>query len=642
MSHRRLGRSSQLGYPEKPDQTEFYVQLVSLALRDAATLCNCGSSAVQRDINYVVRRVRAEGMGFLTKALPSLGKSLDKALASGTPFYPNPLFEQSKSGRNHPIFMGDFWRRCLDPDGTITGSDSVETVEAVRAIRQVCYLLYKLRGAHSPDSELKVISTFEEVDRLLPEETEEKTLSRDTLEAVDTAREIIQRVLRGFDPLDIVPGHGPGSLATGEKFAEKMSFRHFYESLDRIYSYSEYFHFNYSHLCDELESLEGMETYPCGTAKVVLVPKDSRGPRLISMEPLELQWIQQGQMRSLVARLESHGLTAGQVNFTDQGINRALALTSSKNGEYITLDMKEASDRVSLWLVKRLFPAHVYEALKASRSEETKLPDGRVIKLKKFAPMGSAVCFPVEALVFWALGVGSILHTKRCRWSWPSFSDNDIPLVWVYGDDIIVHKDNFAKIRSVFEECHLVFNEDKCCTSEFFRESCGVDAYVGFDVTPLKIQAPWSDMSPPTRLSWISYVNNLSLRGYSQTSEFIREAVTKRYGEVPTTNTTATYSWAWWKPFMTEEEVHEQNARHFRKRWNSHLHCWQVRLPVPTPRQILAGSPGWPEMLRLHRFWGLQSQSGEALSPGPCRYTVPHQLKMRWRWISQYWLISPK
>lgn len=626
-----------MGHPEKPSDLDFYVKVATLAIQDAATLVDCDSSAVRRDIDYVVRRVKHEGIAFLTKTLPSLGKSLDKALASDTPLLIPPQFEPTDCGRIHPKFLSVFWKKCLNADGTVTGDDSPTAVEAVRAIRQICFLMYKLRGAHSPESEQEVIDSFVTVDSLLPDETEEVSLSHETLEAMDIARELIWRVLKGFDPLDIVPGHGPGAVATGEKLAGKMNFRRFYECLDKVYSYSEYFFYNYSHLVDELEVLEGFEKLSHGTAKVVLVPKDSRGPRLISMEPLEYQWIQQGIMKALVARLESNYLSTGYVNFTSQEINRGLALLSSRTGQFVTLDMKEASDRVSMWLVRQLFPANVYDALCAARTKETRLPDGRVITLKKFAPMGSAICFPVEALIFWALAAGSILRLRRSRWCWSGFkSQSDLPSVWVYGDDIILLKEHYELIAPVYNECRLMFNVDKCCTGSYFRESCGMDAYVGFDVTPTRIKVPWGDSSQPARLSWISYVNNLSSKGYLKTSSFLEEQVVQRFGEVPVTNVKSTYSWAFTKANWDAAMVQEYNSQRFKMRYNRRLQIDEIRLPVPTPRQIVAGAPGWSEILRLHRFWGLESQDGSVLSPGPCRYTVPRQLKARWRWVSAY------
>jgi len=145
------------------------------------------------------------------------------------------------------------------------------------------------------------------------------------------------------------------------------------------------------------------------------------------VHPAESIWIQQGQRQLLESRIESHPLTKGKIAFTDQTVNGKLALSSSKTREFCTLDLREASDRISCSLVKALFGPHTYEWMSCSRATHVKLLDGRVIELKKWAPMGNALCFPVESLVFFSLVVAGIRshYGENC---------ND---VYVFGDDII-------------------------------------------------------------------------------------------------------------------------------------------------------------------------------------------------------------
>jgi hypothetical protein len=142
--------------------------------------------------------------------------------------------------------------------------------------------------------------------------------------------------------------------------------------------------------------------------------------------------------------MEAHSLTSGLVNFTDQGINRYQAYRGSITRESSTLDLKDASDRVSLALVENLFPNNWVEALKACRSAMTELPNGDIVTLSKHAPMGSALCFPVMALCIWAIltatanmaqtahavKVSGRLSESRKRFNWAE-------PVYVYGDDII-------------------------------------------------------------------------------------------------------------------------------------------------------------------------------------------------------------
>lgn len=286
------------------------------------------------------------------------------------------------------------------------------------------------------------------------------------------------------------------------------------------------------HVCDQYDRLQALPVLEAGTAKVVLVPKDSRGPRLISCEPLNYQWIQQGLGRKLMSYLESHPYTRGHVNFVDQTINQRLALQASADRNWVTLDMKEASDRVSLHLVRTLFDGlPILEALEATRTPETKLPDGRLVRMNKFAPMGSALCFPIESFVFYALCVG-VLQAYGC---YPCRDARS--RVFVYGDDLVVRREDYAMIMQHLPAVGLLFNSGKCCTEGFFRESCGVDAYLGFNVTPVKIRTVWSlkcKRTPDELSSYIAYANVFDDRSYYATSEFIRDVVTRRYGKIPT------------------------------------------------------------------------------------------------------------
>jgi hypothetical protein len=81
-----------------------------------------------------------------------------------------------------------------------------------------------------------------------------------------------------------------------------------------------------------------------------------------------------------------------------------MAKEGSVSGEIATIDLSDASDRVSLALVEELFGFNpgFLRFLKLSRSPFAQLPGGELVLLNKFASMGSALTFPVEAMVFTA------------------------------------------------------------------------------------------------------------------------------------------------------------------------------------------------------------------------------------------------
>lgn len=623
-----------IGPTEKPEALEFYSSLLIRALEDAAESCGLRSSSIDRDKSTIVDRIRDQGLSFLTKALPSLGKHLDKALGSDTPFSSCDGFQTSQK-TGFPLLFQSFWALIFDAEGLAVPAcegGAYRRAQAVRAVRQVCYLLYKLEGAHTRESELQTIRDFRETDALLPEPDAERHLEPKVRRALENAAVLVWYVLRDVNLANITPGHGPGSLATKEKPPEKMKFRRIHEKLEREYPFTDYFFLNYSHLVECLERLDDLEEVSISKAKVVLVPKDSRGPRLISMEPLEHQWIQQGQMRALVRAIESErSPSCGYVNFTSQEINRQLALSSSRGGDdFVTLDMKEASDRVSLWLVRKLMPGHIIRYIEASRSTHTELPSGECIELRKFAPMGSSVCFPTEALIFWALSIGSLVDVIGSK------SLRDLPPVYVFGDDIIMRKCDYGTVRPIFEALDLRFNDGKCCTGRFFKESCGMDAFLGFPVSPIRVKAPWSSrMSPAAILSYVSYVNSFRRQGYNGTADFLHHHCSKTFGSLPSVRQEGRLALAYTDYALSSETIKARLLSNCRSRYNAALQRTEIRVLTPySPTQVV-GMPDWDELFRSLVRTGPPDPFGfRERSLEPCCYPVPHQVKMRWSWIA--------
>lgn len=506
----------------------------------------------KRDVLTLRRRTHSEGLGFLTKTLPKLGKEIQQALLG------NRLdISRFSKLRNEaiPHFLKGLLSRVFNSDGEVREDADIC---ALTDLIQFCMLHYKLEVPYDPEVQDKVLNKFVRTDAQLPENFEHLGSADVRLEPniLRVANSLIKRLVSQFDPKDIVPRHGPGAVATGEKPHEKMHFKRIFDMAEEYYPAHEYYFMNERHLFDDWdEAYWSLDHVAEPVAKVALVPKDSRGPRLISAEPLELQFLQQGLGRKLVAWIERHPLTRGHVNFTDQGVNRDLALEGSIDGKWATLDLSDASDRVSLALVERLFAGTgLLPYLRALRSASTVLPDGRVVRMRKYAPMGSALCFPVEALCFWALAaacihvVGDVALGKATK------------SVYVYGDDIIVAGGFEQHLLDNFHYFALRLNKKKCCYSGLFRESCGCDAYRGHIVTPIKVKRlPFSkeEVSVHRRAmqsrnvrskgkrsrstvaqidgakfaSWVAISNLLFQKGYYRAADYVKKHVEGAIGE---------------------------------------------------------------------------------------------------------------
>jgi len=294
--------------------------------------------------------------------------------------------------------------------------------------------------------------------------------------------------------------------------------------------------------------------------------------------------------------------------------------------------MKDASDRVSLKLVEKLFSGtSLYEALIASRSEYTRLPDGKVVRLSTFAPMGSAVCFPIEALCFYALAV-AVLHLHLHR-------GLKHPVVYVYGDDIIVEREAYPLLLQYFPKVGLKFNLEKCCVAGFFRESCGCDAFMGVDVTPIRLRTTWSHRSIRDASELVSYIelsNSLWDAGYWGVATMIEQMVEDRYGRLPYVRQKYSYRdlagriridssplLGWYRPHVHESIA---NRSRVRVRFNPHLHRIEYRNWVIRPVRKTYKVDGWRECLRVLNTGSTRADTGV--------YALPHRVCLRRGWAA--------
>jgi len=150
--------------------------------------------------------------------------------------------------------------------------------------------------------------------------------------------------------------------------------------------------------------------------------------------------------------------------------------------------------------------------------------------------MGSALCFPVEAMVFTTLiflGIQRSLNTPLTPRSLLGYVD----LVRVFGDDIIVPTDEVPSVIQTLEHFGARVGLDKSFWSGSFRESCGGDYFMGEDVTIVRVrQAFPTSLKNVTEIeSLVSLRNQLYTSGYWQACEWldgILEAMLKHFPTV--------------------------------------------------------------------------------------------------------------
>jgi hypothetical protein len=291
---------------------------------------------------------------------------------------------------------------------------------------------------------------------------------------------IMKRWLRKLDLRDLVPNHGGGSVAEG-----KLTLYEKYKQLrtdlmlrvvlnnDTISYYGAGFNAS-----NDADLRAERDTEVVRVSRTIFVPKTYSKLRVISMEPVTLQYWQQSIMKRLYNFISTHRYLKHAIKLEDQTYNQNMARRGSLEDNLSTIDLSAASDSVKWTLVKRIFAkTPLLKWLYATRSNQTKLPDGSVIEMQKFAPMGSALCFPIQCLIFAAV---IEYVTQRC-----CTANGDYPGYAVYGDDMVVAKGVTDEVIEALQSLGFLVNRDKTFTSGPFRESCGKDYHNGNDVSSI-------------------------------------------------------------------------------------------------------------------------------------------------------------
>lgn len=481
------------------------------------------------DLKAIKSRVDHEGLEFLISTLPTLGSGLERGLALGKAS-PN-LFPGFRCRQNLPVIFGGFFDLVFDRVSGVERDDA--SPEAIRSLRQICLFMKKIELPWSKEAEASVLGAYVTSDKEVGE-WEQGVTPEVLLEFHQMASQLFSRALLPAEyrvrDFRLEPKHGPG--ATADKLIANQKFTQptWHQRLEDVMPFWRYATTRgySSERYDHAAFLEpGQET----PVKVVLVPKTLAAPRVIAEESTCMQYAQQGLNSALKECIDNSYL----VHFigTDyQEPNQLLALEGSITGNLATLDLKEASDRVSNLLVKTLFAGlpHLGDAIQASRSLTADVPGVGNIPLHRFASMGSALCFPVETMVFLtvvAIGIRRALHLPLHRVT-SYMRSKMLGRVRIYGDDIIVPVEVADSVRAALRLYGFIVNSHKSFWTGWFRESCGREYYRGEDVTLARLTHPLPDSRDQVTelVSAVALRNNLYKRGLWKTAGVLDEMIT--------------------------------------------------------------------------------------------------------------------
>lgn len=412
--------------------------------------------------------------------------------------------------------------------------------------------------------------------------------------------------------------HGPGAVAERLKQWEKSHFPNWPHKLERVFPYKQC---GSTSLWEEGSQPPNHEV----ASRLITVPKTSKAPRLIAAEPTSHQWCQQLLLRFLFdqsrvvfgsqrvkepnrktnfveqednlkadSRKKKPTHVVNFIDFKNQGPSGEMVLTSSLDRKLATVDLSEASDRLSCWTVERIFRSNpsILIALHAARTrylrDDISAESSSFIKLKKFASQGTATTFPVMSLTMLCIALGASI---KGRVTWSAIRELTSQ-VRVFGDDIIIPSHGYERLVRIMDLLQLKVNVAKSYVKGNFRESCGVDGFLGYDVTPVRPKTIVAD-SPASCQAVIDTSNNLFNKGlwYASAACYdLLPARLRRGIRIVGRNDARS-------PGLHLKSNSGSYESHLAKRWNSRFHRYEVRVWTLSVRTEVRPREGLPTLL---------------------------------------------
>lgn len=536
----------------------YCLDATKMVLLDHLSFVPAASRGIHRDISRLSSLAETRGLPTFTLDLPALGKHFDKCLSEGCYVKPElPHSATLKASPAIPRLFSGLLEAVFLPSGLVRTDACVQTIQT---LRQVYNLSKKLKIECARSRTASAVAEFMAIEAELAapslnwggvsDFTQDQVDSQDlgnfygvcgpmfsnyeprvaTIEHVcQNVFDILLGTMEAFKPLEWPYRHGPGAVSDMKVGrAYKYAFPTWSERLATVFPLEELAYANYLNWASaaSLGALPLSEERP---SRLIAVPKTQKGPRLIAAEPTANQFCQQAILAYLEKQIR-HSVLSRSIKLRDQTQNQVMALEASKTGSHWTVDLSSASDRLSCRFIERAFRRNLplLNAIRASRSfvcqqnVDKRYPS--YVYLKKVATMGNACIFPVQSIAFTAMAYAAICFTRKLRVTQLNLR-SIAQEVSVFGDDIIVPKDAGPLLVEVLSHFQLKVNTDKTHSSGFFRESCGVEAYAGIDVTPAYLQLPPNRRRPASILSAIDVSNNLHKKGLWKTADYVKTRV---------------------------------------------------------------------------------------------------------------------
>ncbi|DAD51338.1 TPA_asm: RNA-directed RNA polymerase [ssRNA phage Gerhypos.2_23] len=590
------------------------------------------------DIERLALYCQTRGLALFTLDLPNLDSLLLSGLESGRLQLSGPLSRRVSKRVKVPRLFSGLWLRVFDREACLRQDADVTSIFF---LRQLCCIGKKLEVECTPDRIATTLEAYHDIEESIrrptlgwefdelddgcqldsihlvqaldgtpfnnedlplfsskieksEKEVKAKREDRILLVRVQQVADLILGTFDFFDPIEysaqleseakgIGFKHGPGAVAEKRKNWEKSTFLHWPAKLERLFPFK---------LCGTTAGFEGeVPLNHEGSSVLYCVPKTAKGPRLIAAEPASHMWCQKCIESFLRYQFKKH-FGESFIDLNDQTKSGALVLQASRDRLLATVDLSDASDRLSCWTVERIFRKHssLLYHLHAARTrllrDNISKDKDSFIKLKKFATQGTACTFPVQSLVFLCIALASSIEGNI---TWHKIRGLRTQ-VRVYGDDIIIPSHGYARLNRIMVALGLKVNIAKSYVNGHFRESCGVEGYRGYDVTPVKPKTLIAD-SPASCQAVVDTSNNLFNKGLWYASDSLRAFLPARLRRGIRIVGINDAGFAGLTSYSGSDESH------LAKRWNSRLHRYEVRVWTLLVRTQERDRQGLPALL---------------------------------------------
>jgi hypothetical protein len=572
---------------------------------------------LDRDIITIEARFEHEGYSFLSVAFSTLCDALDEGLTKGCFTCPTG-FRKIRKGAIPRLFSG----LLCDVFDAITGHLKQDPdLGSIKCLREILRLFKKATCDTTRQAKLEAIA----VDSFF--ETEASVIR----ELPDTQAHFLKDVcrfilldLQDVDLREIACKHGPG--ATRERVAGNQKWSLVLQSLYGIdvaeYGYDVFL----SSLRTEengydLPDVPEREYFSRRSARLITVDKNSTSRRTITVEPVLSMFIQQGLNTLLRDSISQCEVLNNCLALTDQSANQKLALEGSLTGEWATLDLSSASDLLGLKLVELVFAkcSRFLSATLECRSTHVQFGGDTPRAIAKFAGMGNALTFPVQSVVFATIAIAAILQRDGKR---PSHKNvvQASRCVRVYGDDIIVRTSHSHVVVDWLHSFGLKVNTRKSFMEGNFRESCGVDAFTGVDVTPvyLRTRPDIFSTEPDAIASLVSTSNQLWMRCLYSASAALRLEVEMRLSRRLPLVPIKSGALGW----------HSRTDACAAQRWDAKLQRLVFKAPVIIPVEYRDSIDGYAALLKFFHV-PLLGRGPKHLKQSQRRFSS----RIVWRWM---------